>query len=121
MTSGVVTIWLSQVPGSTVFPRRVIPMRWFAVLVLCLAMAPASAQSVTVVVSAQEHASHLAATGGFSHCNRRGGGYEGLGFSTASPEAAVRRSCFWGQRPVKEVATAWCPRRRGWVAVVRYH
>lgn len=73
-----------------------------------------------LVVTAQEHAEHLAATGTFAHCNRRGGGYEGIGFSTSSPDAAVRRCCYWGRRPAREIGTAWCPGRRGWVAVVRY-
>lgn len=72
------------------------------------------------VVSAQEHADQLAVTNTFVHCGRRGGGYEGLGFSTVSPDAACRRACFWGQRRVREIGTAWCPLRRGWVAVVRY-
>jgi len=76
-------------------------------------------ENVTVV-SAQSHADHLASTGSFSHCSRRGGGYEGLGFSTTSPDAACRRACYWGQRRVREIGTAWCPKRRGWVAVVRY-
>lgn len=76
-------------------------------------------QNVTVV-SAQEHAEQLATTNTFVHCGRRGGGYEGLGFSTSSPDDACRRSCFWGQRRVREIGTAWCPARRGWVAVVRY-
>lgn len=76
-------------------------------------------RSVTVV-SAQAHADHLASTNGFSHCNRRGGGYEGLGFSTAGPTEACRSACYWGQRRVREIGTAWCPARRGWVAVVRY-
>ena len=76
-------------------------------------------RSVTVV-SAQEHAEHLASTNGFSHCNRRGGGYEGLGFSTAGPDAACQSACFWGKRRVREIGTAWCPARRGWIAVVRY-
>lgn len=76
-------------------------------------------QNVTVV-SAQEHADHLATTNTFSHCGRRGGGYEGLGFSTSGPDAACRRACYWGQRRVREIGTAWCPARRGWIAVVRY-
>lgn len=76
-------------------------------------------QNVTVV-SAQEHADTLAATNGFSHCGRRGGGYEGLGFSTAGPDEACRNACFWGKRRVREIGTAWCPARRGWIAVVRY-
>ena len=72
------------------------------------------------VVSAQEHADQLACTNTFVHCGRRGSGYEGLGFSTSSPDAACRRACYWGQRRVREIGTAWCPARRGWVAVVRY-
>lgn len=77
-------------------------------------------RSVTVV-SAQEHADHLAATNTFVHCGRRGGGYEGLGFSTSGgPDAACRNACYWGQRRVREIGTAWCPARRGWIAVVRY-
>lgn len=100
------------------------------VLSLCFAMTTAVASADTTVVvtgrrhvgivSAQEHAEHLAATGSFAHCGRRGGGYEGLGFSTVSPDAACRRACYWGQRRVREIGTAWCPLRRGWVAVVRY-
>lgn len=72
------------------------------------------------VVSADAHAAHLAATNTFVHCGRRGGGYEGLGFSTTSPDHACRSACFWGTRRVREIGTAWCPARRGWIAVVRY-
>lgn len=100
----------------------------FVALVISLAAVNAFAQEASVlvhdqpgVVSAQAHADQLAATGSFAHCSRRGGVYEGLGFSTVSPAAAIRRSCFWGQRRVREAATAWCPQRRGWVAVVRYY
>lgn len=45
------------------------------------------------------------------------GGYEGLGFGP-TPEAATQRSCFWGQRPVREIGTA--QGNRGWYAVVLY-
>jgi hypothetical protein len=76
-------------------------------------------RSVTVV-SADAHAAHLASTNTFVHCNSRGGGYEGLGFSTSSPDHACRSACFWGTRRVREIGTAWCPARRGWIAVVRY-
>jgi len=76
-------------------------------------------RSVTVV-SADAHAAHLASTNTFVHCGRRGSGYEGLGFSTSSPDHACRSACFWGQRRVREIGTAWCPARRGWIAVVRY-
>jgi hypothetical protein len=72
------------------------------------------------VVTAQEHAEQLACTNTFVHCGRRGGGYEGLGFSTGGPDEACRRACYWGQRRVREIGTAWCPARRGWIAVVRY-
>ena len=100
-------------------------MRWM-VLFLALAAGTASGQTVVisgagaVVVSAQAHADHLAATGGFGHCSRRDGRYEGIGFSTTSPDAAIRACCYWGRRPVREIGTAWSARRRGWIAVVRY-
>jgi hypothetical protein len=79
----------------------------------------AGPRSVTVV-SAQQHADVLAASGSFHHCRNYGGGAEGLGFSTSSPDDAIRRCCFWGQRRPREIATSWCPHRRGYVAVVRY-
>lgn len=106
-------------------------MRSIAFVVLVALAVPAMAQEQSVLVSpapvaadyvsAQDHANVLASTGGFSHCRRRGGYYEGIGFSTVSPSAAVRRSCYWGVRKPREVGTAWCPQRRGWVAVVRYY
>lgn len=93
-------------------------------LILAIVMATACvAQAqvpVVIIVSAQEHAEHLARTNTFGHCGRRGGVYEGIGFSSVSAEDAMRRSCFWGQRRVREIGTAWSPVRRGWVAVVRY-
>lgn len=92
-------------------------------LMLAIAMAVAcvsQAQAQVVVVSAQEHADHLARTNTFGHCGRRGGGYEGIGFSPVSADDAMRRCCYWGQRRVREIGTAWSPMRRGWVAVVRY-
>lgn len=73
-----------------------------------------------VIVSAQEHAETLAANGTFAHCSRRGGGYEGIGLSPTSPDDAVRRCCYWGRRPVREIGTAWSARRHAWIAVVRY-
>lgn len=88
--------------------------------VVIKAPAPASVVvSGNVTVSAQGWADHLAATGSFCHCSRRGGGYEGLGVGP-TPDAACRRACFWGQRRVREIGTAWCPARRAYVAVVRY-
>lgn len=82
--------------------------------------APASVVvSGNVTVSAQGWAEHLAATGSFCHCSRRGGGYEGLGVGP-TPDAACRNACYWGRRRVREIGTAWCPSRRAYVAVVRY-
>lgn len=72
------------------------------------------------VISAQAHAEQLAATGSFGHCSRRGGGYEGIGLSPVSPGDACKRACYWGQRRVREIGTAWSPARRAWIAVVRY-
>ena len=89
---------------------------------VCVQGCPAPRKVVirqNVIVSAQEHAEQLAATGSFGHCGRRGGGYEGIGMG-ATPDDACRRCCYWGQRRVREIGTAWCPVRRVWVAVVRY-
>ena len=106
-------------------------MRSIVFVFLAALAAPAVAQEQSVLVSpapvasgyvsAQDHAQALACSGGFEHCRRRGGYYEGIGFSTVSPSAAVRRCCFWGVRKPREVGTAYCPQRRGWVAVVRYY
>jgi hypothetical protein len=84
----------------------------------------------TTVVSAQEHADYLASTAsygvdrfgnmtGHSHIGDQFG-YEGIGCSSKSPEDAVRRCCGYGRRVAVQTATSWCPRRRQWVAVIRY-
>lgn len=90
-------------------------MKTILIALVLLCSAPALAQ-----VSAQSHADHLAATGSFGHCSRRGGAYEGIGLSPSSPEDACRRACFWGKRRIREIGTSWCPVRRLWIAVVRY-
>lgn len=53
-------------------------------------------------------------------CRHFGGnsGYEGVGFSTASADAAIRNCCYWGQRTPIEIGVARGP--RGWFACVRY-
>lgn len=73
-------------------------------------------RTVTVYRSAQDDANEMARTGILRH--RGGQGYEGVGFSTVSGDAACRASCFWGQRRVKEVAVS--RGARGWFACVRY-
>lgn len=95
-------------------------MRTIVTTALMFIGAIACGQDGRQYVSAQAHAQHLAATGTFGHCSRRGGGYEGIGMSSVSPDAAMRNCCYWGQRRVREIGTAWCAIRRAWIAVVRY-
>jgi hypothetical protein len=80
----------------------------------------ANGQTTVTITTAQEDACYMARTGFFGHRGRQGACYEGIGFSTVSPDDAVRRCCFWGQRQPTEIATSFSQRRRGWVAVVRY-
>lgn len=63
-------------------------------------------------------------------CCHVGGGYnggraEGVGFSTSSPEAAVRRCCFYGQRQLRESGVAYGYNRQlrawGWFACNIYN
>lgn len=67
-----------------------------------------SAQSAAVIIAREGRLRHL---GGHS-------GYEGIGFSTVSPDAAVANCCYWGRRQPVEIATA--RGANGWFAVVRY-
>ena len=94
-------------------------MRSIVIALALLAASPATAQQTQTYVSAQAHADHLAATGSFGHCSRRGGGYEGLGVGS-TPDLACRNACYWGKRKVREIGTAWSAARRMWIAVVRY-
>lgn len=48
-----------------------------------------------------------------------GGCAEGVGFSSSSPDAAIRACCYWGKRPVREIGIA--RGRRGWYATVIYN
>lgn len=100
-------------------------MRLFVACLLSLVASAAVAQDViiarprsVVVTGAADHAVVIARRGALVHSGC--GQYEGIGFSTVSPDAAVRSCCFWGQRPAVEIGTAWSPLRRGWFAVVRY-
>jgi len=47
-----------------------------------------------------------------------GGCAEGVGFSSSSPEQAIRSCCYWGRRPVHEIGVA--RGRNGWFATVIY-
>lgn len=90
-------------------------MRWMLLVLLMVVGASARADG-----GAQAHAQRLAATGGFYHASNRGGGYEGIGRSSRSAEDAIRHCCYWGKRTPVDIGTAYCPRLRQWIAVVRY-
>lgn len=104
-------------------------MNRFLMAVIVAAACAASVQAETCVggrcrvfpsVGAQAHADRLARSGGFFHDHAHGTAFEGIG-RASTPEAAVAAAC----RPraalrVCDVATAWCPARGQYVAVVRY-
>ena len=69
--------------------------------------------------TAQGVAERMAADGQCRHYGNPTGGYEGVGYSPSSPEAAKRNCCFWGRRPVRDIGVA--RGSRGWYACVRYH
>lgn len=75
---------------------------------------PLSPQPTT----AQEVAESNARRGVSLRCGRRAGVVEGVGFSTVSPDDAIRRSCFWGKRKVREIGVA--RGTKGWYAVIWY-
>lgn len=70
---------------------------------------------------AQWKAERQAAEGRMRHVGGGfgGGRYEGVGFSTASADDAIRACCYWDQRPVREIGVA--RGRRGWYATVIYN
>jgi hypothetical protein len=77
------------------------------------------ARRVTIS-SAQQDADEMARTGVMRHCGRNGGMREGIGFSTAGPDAAERNCCYYGRYRIVERGVAYSPARRGWFAVIRY-
>lgn len=70
------------------------------------------------ITSAQQDAEHMARTGILRHCGTAGGRREGIGFSSASPDAALRNCCYYGRYRIVEKGVARGP--RGWFAVIRY-
>lgn len=95
------------------------------ILALALCATPALAESVvvtttTTVTTAQQDAESMARTGILRHCRRSGGLREGIGFSTAGPDAALKSCCYYGRYKIVEKGVAWSPLRRGWFAVIRY-
>jgi len=76
--------------------------------------------TTTTVVTAEDSCQQMARTGVLRHCGRAGGRREGIGFSTTSPDAALKACCFFGRYRIAEKAVVWSPIRRGWFAVIRY-
>jgi hypothetical protein len=94
---------------------------WAVLLLSGVAVADTTINARRVVVmSAQDDAELMARTGVLRHCGRSGGRREGLGFSTAGPDAAMKACCYYGRYRIVEKAVAWSPIRRGWFAVIRY-
>ena len=95
------------------------------VLALALAFCGVVAQADNVVInarrvsitSAQQDAETMARTGVLRHCGTAGR-REGIGFSSASPDAALRNCCYYGRYRIVEKGVARGP--RGWFAVIRY-
>ena len=86
----------------------------FALAMACLTLTSiAQAQGLSAQASAQSSAQ----CGRMAH---RGGSYrfEGVGFSTASAQAAIRNCCYYGQRTPVEIGVS--RGRNGWYACVRY-
>jgi hypothetical protein len=94
---------------------------WAVLLLSGVAVADTTINARRVVVmSAQDDAELMARTGVLRHCGRAGGRREGIGFSTAGPDAAIKACCYYGRYRIVEKAVAWSPIRRGWFAVIRY-
>lgn len=69
--------------------------------------------------TAAQAAAYCASRGRIGHYGNPTGGYEGVGFSTVSADAAVRNCCFWGKRTPRDIGV--CQGANGWFACVRYH
>ena len=89
-------------------------------LVLSSVCTVQAAESVTTIVitTAQQDAETMARTGILRHCRTAGGCVEGIGMSSVSADAALKRCCYWG-RPYREIGIARS-RSGMYFAVVRY-
>jgi hypothetical protein len=107
------------------FQKKEFTMRFLAVLLLLTLSSVAAAdtniyaRNVTIS-TAQDDAELMARTGVLRHCGRAGGRREGIGFSSAGPDAAERNCCYYGRYRIVEKGVAYSPTRRGWFAVIRY-
>lgn len=102
-------------------------MRFSYLVALAMVLACGSAMADTTynvtartvnISSAQSDAETMARTGILRHCGRNGGRREGIGFSSSSPDAAMRNCCYYGRYRIVERGVARGP--RGWYAVLRY-
>ena len=90
-------------------------------LCACASVAQADGYTVTVnITSAQQDAETMARTGVLRHCGRAGGRREGIGMSSAGPDAALKSCCYFGRYRIVEKGVAWSPVKRAWFAVIRY-
>lgn len=92
---------------------------FFALIVSSFAVQAAETVTTITITTAQADAETMARTGVLRHCGRSGGILEGIGMSSVSADAALRRCCFWG-RPYREIGIARS-RSGVWYAVVRYN
>ena len=116
------------VPHGEAFPRMKgqIMQRIVLALVFLCATPPGVIFGQDVIVharrvnitSAQQDAEIMARSGVLRHCGTAGGRREGIGFSSASPDAAMRNCCYYGRYRIVEKGVARGP--RGWFAVIRY-
>lgn len=87
------------------------------------AIAPESTVAIPPVFAsnslAQQRAEQQAAEGVMRHVGPViGGRYEGVGFSTSSPDQAIRSSCYWGQCQPAQIGVA--RGKAGWYSTVIY-
>ncbi len=91
---------------------------FLALILSSFAVQAADSVTTITITTAQQDAETMARTGILRHCGRSGGILEGIGMSSASADAALRRCCYWG-RPYREIGLARS-RSGVWYAVVRY-
>ena len=83
---------------------------------------PSSASSGQVTPGwAQQKAQQAASSSVRGHLNNQLGGarYEGVGWSSISPQSAVQNCCYWGTRPVAQIGISQS-RDGCWYACVLY-
>ena len=94
----------------------------FTMMVFAAALFAQSSQSVSACDNcvAQGKAAQQASSGQLRHVggSMGSGRYEGVGCSTVSPDDAIRKCCYWGQRTPVGIGVA--RGSNGWYATVLY-